>query len=265
MGFRNPLTVDSDARAAAAAAAAAAQNAADAATAAQNAANGKVDRLTDEMGGESLQLRTTSGGFLATVQAGTEDFGPVVRVLSPPNTTGVRSGLVLGGTETGGAFGDTGATLSSTGAIDLRSASGSPVRVNGADLVVARQRVWSSSRAGNASDPIGTASTTCVAVTINNAPAGDWLLTFRCVISNAAVAAGNMALTVNSVSVGDGSPRADCGTAGIRFPFSETWGYTHAGGAMTMRGVYQAAATTGSAATVWSQGTYITATYLGPR
>jgi len=161
-----------------------------------------------------------------------------------------------------GQQGYTGGVLSGTyeGIVNLQ---GNRLQWNGSD--VNRQRVWSSSRTGNASDVIGTANTTLLAVTINNAPAGDWLLHFRCVISNAASAAGNQSITVNGAGVGDGSPRADCGTAGIRFPFTESWGYTHTGGTMTIRGLYQAAATTGSSATVWSQGTYITATYLGPR
>lgn len=129
-----------------------------------------------------------------------------------------------------------------------------------------RPRGWSWNRvSGNASDQLTNgAYTTLVSGTVLGAPAGDWRFGFRSVISNTVVTAGFTVITVNSAAIGDGNPRADCVVANARTPFFEEWTYTHGGGDLTVRGQYQPATGTGTAS-VWTQGTQLTATYLGPR
>lgn len=154
------------------------------------------------------------------------------------------------------------------GSLGTGTPASSEVIVNGDAITLGghslfRQRVWHTNRAGNASDVIAVGSyVTLVSQTITGAPAGDYQLTFRAVVSNASAAAGFTQITVNGFTTADGSPRADCIVVNGRHTFSESVAFTHTGGDMTVRGAYNASAGT---PTVWTQGTQLTAAYLGPR
>lgn len=131
-----------------------------------------------------------------------------------------------------------------------------------------RQRQWYVGRTGNASDTSSVNGTPVLlmAATITSAPAGDYQIACREVISGTVAGPGFQSLTVNDVDVapssGTADPRADLMLAGQRHVFVQTAGYTHAGGNLTVKALYQSS--TGGSFTVWSQGTEISVFYLGP-
>ena len=214
-----------------------------------------------EMGGGSVLLyQTNVDNNPGRLESGSDTDGALARLVSPANTSGVTSAISVKGTEAAG--GDEGVILGSTGSVYVFTATGKQFYVNGNGFL--RQRVWQFNRSSaNDSDPITVGSMqTMLAATILNAPAGDYLITWRCVVSNTTVQAGFTAVSINANYLSDGTPRADCNVANGRMPFTEAVGWTHPGGDATIRGHYQAAA---GVASVWKQGTSLTIAYLGPR
>ena len=126
-----------------------------------------------------------------------------------------------------------------------------------------RQRVWTFGRAGNSSDTFAAGDFVVVqSNTITGAPAGDYTITARLVITNTIAIAGFQRTLAGGVSISPSDPRADTIVAGMRHVFVQSGGITHAGGNLTVAQYYNAS---NGSPTVWSQGTELTIVYLGPR
>lgn len=120
-------------------------------------------------------------------------------------------------------------------------------------------RHWDLPRTGNASDTFANGSYVPVLTgAVPSAPAGDYSVTARLVISNTADVSGFQRVAVNSVNVGS-DPRADT-IGNSRMVFTQTVGVTHPGGNLNLVAYYNA---TSGTPTVWTQGTEFTAFYLG--
>lgn len=138
-----------------------------------------------------------------------------------------------------------------------------------------RQRQWLFPRVGTDNQALTAGVMTSIANgTITAAPAGEYLIVTRQVISNSANAAGNMRTIVGAAtavgsalpttgvtSLTASDPRADCiGTS--RMTFTMSAGIQHAGGDLLLATGYSP---TGTAGAVWNAGTMLTVAYLGPR
>jgi hypothetical protein len=123
-------------------------------------------------------------------------------------------------------------------------------------------RQWKAGRGGNASDNFASGSMVQLfATVIVAAPAGEYTVNCRLVISNSAASSGFQRLTANGTIIGPSDARADTWSAGNRFVFPQTGSFRHGGGDLTLAVHYQASTGT---ATVWSQGTEIVTSYHGP-
>lgn len=112
MGFRHPLTTSSGV---------------DTGGAGQRV---KITAVGGTQGGGAVELYPNTTNSPGLLEAGTEaEIGPVVRLLSPPNTLGARSSLELAGTED--FLSDEGVTLNSTGAVYLRPETGKTISAGG--------------------------------------------------------------------------------------------------------------------------------------
>lgn len=124
-----------------------------------------------------------------------------------------------------------------------------------------QQRLWTFGRTGNASDIFANGSFIVVqAATVTNAPAGDYAITARWVISNSTASTGFVRCTADGTPISPSDPFADTTVNGARQSFIQAGGITHTGGDMALRSYYQANA---GAPTVYSQGTEIAVAYLG--
>ena len=143
----------------------------------------------------------------------------------------------------------------------------SEVIINGSSITLGghshfRQRAWHFNRTGADTAFASGSLFTVQAATITGAPLGDWVIGYRLVVSNNTVAAGFTNISINGNLTADATPRADCQIVNGRFTFFQTVAVNHTGGDMVIRGHYTANAGT---ATAWTQGTQLTAQYLGPR
>jgi hypothetical protein len=125
-----------------------------------------------------------------------------------------------------------------------------------------RQRFWTFGRTGNASDTVASGSFIVMqSATITDAPAGDYAITARLVMSHSVGAPGFQRTTANGVSISPSDARADVPNT-ARVSFVQAGGVTHTGGNLTVAQYYSS---TAANPTVWSQGTEIAVYYLGPR
>lgn len=244
------------------------------------------------------QVRNTDGALIATnaLITGELDTGaagtPRIRVYETIDGKGNPLGMIqledgvagdtaaqiyaggfggLGGgglTLSGGTYGNKKAAASLTLQTDQANLSTAQLTAPDGLLVNgqpwAQQRAWYFPRSANTPSPTSDSFAAgsfvgMLSATVNNAPAGDYLVTVTLVMSGAATSAGYLRFLVNGVNV-SGDSRAD--VIGNPMPKSFSYAMNWAGGNLPLSALFQSGTQT---ATVWVAGSGIAVGYLGPR